>query len=135
MVRSCEHGKGPSGSEKIEEFLPALSRGSDRIDVQIVYFCFSGSGGRPDYPGGCPVFVGAAFQKASQSQPTEELGVLVPRHEAAQRTVSLLSGEYTFAVGSLDFGLAEMWLLSLQLSVSDVSWDICCSYWDLPSGS
>jgi hypothetical protein len=35
-------------------------------------FCFSGSGGRPDRTGGCPVPVGAVFQKASKPQPFEK---------------------------------------------------------------
>jgi hypothetical protein len=103
VVISWEHGKKPLGSIKGGEFLDAISRGSDwclnQADTHITYFYFSGSGGSPDCAGGCPVFVGAVFQEVSQPQPTEKLGILIPWY-AAQWTVPLLTGEYTFAVNT-----------------------------------
>lgn len=64
----------------------------NQTEKWIDMFCFSGSGGRPDHTGGCPVLVGAVFQKTSKPQPFEKSSELTPWC-AAQWTIPLLTGE------------------------------------------
>lgn len=42
---------------------------SDHTEEWIDVFCFSGSGGRPDFTGGYALLVGAVFQKTGKLQP------------------------------------------------------------------
>jgi hypothetical protein len=58
-------------------------------------FRFSGSGGGPHCAGGCPLLVGAIFQKACKLQTLQKSSDL-PVQRSAQWTVLLFKGEYAF---------------------------------------